>query len=104
MVMLDSSFKEAQSIDVAIRSSRSLHSTITEMLQKCSDLKEELLTRWQLKTAYVIPLVLSTVGIIPNKLHDSLKLLNHRPAMCIPMQTAEILSMCRIVSFYENSE
>ena len=37
---------------------------------KHTDLKEELLRIWQMKTAYIIPLVLSTMGIIPNKLHE----------------------------------
>jgi hypothetical protein len=35
-------------------------------------------------------------GIILNKLHDSLKLLNLRPALYIPMQKAVILNTCRI--------
>jgi hypothetical protein len=55
-------------IDVAIPNSPSLHSTTTEELQKYTDLKEELIR--------MLPLVLSTTGIIPNKLHESLKLPN----------------------------
>jgi hypothetical protein len=39
-------------------------------------LREELIQICQLKTVFVIPLVLSTTIIIPNKLHESLKLLN----------------------------
>jgi hypothetical protein len=31
--------------------------------------------KWQLNTVCVVPLVLSTMGIVPNKLHGSLKLL-----------------------------
>jgi hypothetical protein len=34
------------------------------------DLKEKLIRTWQLKSACIIPLVLSTTGIIPNKLHE----------------------------------
>jgi hypothetical protein len=52
---------------------------------------------WQQKTAYIILLVLSTVGIIPNRLYDSLKLLYLRPAVCILMQKAVTLSTCRAV-------
>jgi len=37
---------------------------------KHTGLKEKLLRIWQMKTAYIIPLVLSTKGIIPNKLHE----------------------------------
>ena len=50
-------------------------------------------------------LVLSTTDIIPNKLHESLKLLNLRPALYILMQKAVILSTCvRLESFWQNSE
>jgi hypothetical protein len=47
--------------------------------------------------AYIIPPVLSTTGIIPNKLHESLKLLNLFPALYIQMQKAVILNTCDIV-------
>jgi hypothetical protein len=40
--MLDRTIKEARLIEVAIPSSHSLHSTITQKLQKYKDLKEEL--------------------------------------------------------------
>jgi len=51
-----------------------LHSTITQKLLKYTDLKEELFGIWRLKTTYVLPL--PTTGIIPNKLHESLKPFN----------------------------
>ena len=56
----------AHSIDVAIPNTRNLHSTISEKLQKCTDLKEELVKTRQLNTTYVIPPVLSTGGVTPN--------------------------------------
>jgi hypothetical protein len=59
--------------------------------------EEGLIRIWQLKTAYKIPLVLSSMGIIPNKLHKSLKLLNLCPALYIGMQKAVILNTCCIV-------
>jgi hypothetical protein len=37
------------------------------------------------------------MGIMPNKLHKTLKLLNLRPALYILMQKAVILNTCRIV-------
>ena len=52
---------------------------------------------WQLKTAYITPLVLSTADIIANKLHESLKLLHLRPALYILMHKAVILNACRTV-------
>jgi hypothetical protein len=44
---------------------------------------EDFIRIWQLKTAYMIQRELPAGGIIPNKLHDSLKPLSHRPTLCI---------------------
>jgi hypothetical protein len=71
--------EEAYTIDVAVRNSHNLHSTFTKKPLKCTDLKEELIRIWQLKAVYIILLVLSTVGIIPNKLRESLKRLVSAP-------------------------
>jgi hypothetical protein len=46
------------------RTSHNLNSTITEMLWMYTGLKEELIRMCQLKTAHILPLVLSTMGII----------------------------------------
>jgi hypothetical protein len=83
--------------DIAIPNSHNLYSTITKKLQKYTDLKKGLLKTWYLKTVYIIPLVLSTMGIIPNKLHESLKLLNLHPGLYILMPEAVILNPCHIV-------
>jgi hypothetical protein len=80
-VVLDKTIKEVHSIYVAIPSSHNLHTTITEKLWKYTDMKGELIRMWQLETACILPFVLSTAGIIPNKLHATLKLLNLHPAL-----------------------
>jgi hypothetical protein len=49
------------------------------------------------KTAHIIPLILSTMGITPNKSHQSLKLLNLCPALYMLMQTAVIHKTCGII-------
>ena len=96
-VILHKTTKEAHSTAVAIPNSHSLHSTTTERLQKYRDLKEQLIRMWQMKTAYILPLVLSTTGTIPDKLHESLKLLIVRPSLYIMIQTAVTLGTCRTV-------
>jgi hypothetical protein len=47
-------------MDVAVPNSHNLHSTITERLQKYTDLKGELIGTWHMGTVYIIPLVLYT--------------------------------------------
>ena len=39
--------------------------TIPDKRQKSTELKEELTSRWQLNAVCILPLVLSTMGIIP---------------------------------------
>jgi hypothetical protein len=60
-VMLDKTIKAAHSVDAATANSHRLHSTNTEKLQKYTDLKEEPIRTWQLQTACIVPLVLSTL-------------------------------------------
>jgi len=48
--------------------------------------------------SYIKPLVLSTTVNFPNKLHESLKRLNLRPALYILMQNSLILNACHIFS------
>ena len=62
----DKIIKEASLIDAAIPSSHQLHSTITEALQKYTGFTVQLIRKWQLKTAYIIPLVISKTSIILN--------------------------------------
>ena len=54
--------------------------------------KEELIRLGQLKTAYIIPLLLSTMDIGSHKLHVSLKLPNLCPGVYIRMQKAVIIN------------
>jgi hypothetical protein len=82
-VILAKTIKEEYLINVPIPNSHNLHSTITEKLQKYTGLKEGYIRRWRQKTAYIIPLLLPTKGIITNKLHKSLELFNLRPALYI---------------------
>ena len=101
--MLHKTTTEAHSMSAAIPNSHILHSTITQRLQKYTDLKEELIRKWQMKTAYTLPLVLSTAGIVTNKLHESLKLLILRHSLYIMIQKAVTLKTCHIESFWQKS-
>ena len=66
LVLIDTTIKEEYLIDVAIPNSYKLHSTITKKRKKYT---EDHMRMWKLKMAYIIPLVLSTTGNFPNKLH-----------------------------------
>jgi hypothetical protein len=50
-----------------------------------------------MNAVHVVQLVLSTMGIIHNTLHDSRELLNLRPGLYILLQKTAILNTRRIV-------
>jgi len=95
--MLDKTVKEANSVDAAVRNSDNLHSTITEMLQEYTDLKQGLIYIWQLSAVCVVPTALSTKVIIQNKLHESLTLLILLPGLYIFMQKTATPNTRRLV-------
>jgi hypothetical protein len=72
VAVFDKTIKEACLIDLEIPDNQNLHSTNTEKVPKYTDLKERLISTWQLNTASVIPFALSTSDIVSNKLHDIL--------------------------------
>jgi hypothetical protein len=100
VVVFDNTIKEAYLIDVAIPYSDNFHSTITEKRHKYTGWKEDVIRIWQLKMACIKTLVLSTTGIVTNKLHESLTLLNLRPALYVTTRKAVILNTCRIVGYF----
>jgi len=91
-VTLYKTIKAAYSADVAISNSHNLHSTVTKMLQIYTYFKEQLIRTWQKKAVYVMPPVISTMSIIPNKSHKNLSCLILVPALFVPMQKAAILN------------
>ena len=59
----------------------------------------------QLKMAYIIPLVLFTKEIIPQKLQRNLKFHDLRPAPYSLMQKAAVRNTCCVfINFRQNSE
>jgi hypothetical protein len=84
IVTLDRSIREEYLIDVVITNNH-FYSTIREKPQKYTDLKEELTRIWQLNVVYIEPLMSSTKGIVPNKIHTGMKLLYLCPGLYILM-------------------
>lgn len=84
-------------IDVAIPNSHNLQATIAEKLTKYVELKDEITRLWHLQNVTIVPLVLSTTGVIPKQLHQSLVTLNLPSNTYHIMQKAAILNTCRLV-------
>jgi hypothetical protein len=89
-------------IDIAVPNTHNLAKTITDKQNKYQKLANEICAMWKQNTAQVIPLVISSTGVIPKSLSHSLKRLNLHPNMYIQMQKSVILGTCSIVRNFLN--
>ncbi|XP_041973432.1 uncharacterized protein LOC121729112 [Aricia agestis] len=97
ITLVDKINKTAFLIDIAVPNTHNLQTTIAEKLTKYIDLKDEITRLWNLQKVTIVPIVLSTTGIIPKQLHKSLDTLQLPPNLTYLMQKAVILNTCRIV-------
>lgn len=97
ITLVDKINKTGYLIDIAVPNTHNVQSTICEKLTKYTELKEEIARLWHLQKVTIVPIVLSTTGIIPKQLHQSLKTLNLPPTIYYLLQKAAILNTCRIV-------
>ena len=66
-------------IDIAVRNTHNLAKTITEKQSKYQEVANEMCAMWKQNTVQVIPIVISSTGVIPKSLSQSLKRLNLHP-------------------------
>jgi hypothetical protein len=78
MMMMTTTFinkktKNTFLIDIAVPNTHNLAKRITDKQNKYQELGNEICTMWRQNTAQVIPLVISSMGVIPKSLPQSLK-------------------------------
>ena len=89
-------------IDIAVPNTHNLAKTITDKQNKYQELANEICAMWKQNTAQVIPIVISSTGVIPKSLSQSLKRLGLHPNTYIQMQKSVILGTCSIVRNFLN--
>jgi len=89
-------------IDIAVPNTHNLAKTITDNQNKYQELANEICAMWKQNTALLIPLVISSTGVIPKSLPQSLKRLNLYPNTYIQMQKSVTLGTCSIVRNFLN--
>ncbi|KAG6462064.1 hypothetical protein O3G_MSEX013040 [Manduca sexta] len=97
ITLIDKVKKEIYIIDIAVPNTHNIQKTITEKIHKYTELKEEVHRIWKMDRVYIVPLVLSSTGVIPKYLLHSLNVINLPENTYITMQKAAILNTCRIV-------
>ena len=66
-------------IDIAVQNTHNLAKTITEKQSKYQELANEMCAMWKQNIVLVIPIVISSTGVIPKSLLQSLQILNLHP-------------------------
>jgi hypothetical protein len=89
-------------IDTAVPNTHNLAKTITNKQNKYQEPANEICAMWKQNKAQVIPLVISSMGVIPKSLLQSLKRLNLHPNTFKQMQKSVILGTCSIVRNFLN--
>ena len=56
-------------IDIAVPNTHNLTKTITDKQNKYQELANEICSMWKQKEAQVIPIAISSTGVIPNHYH-----------------------------------
>ena len=84
-------------IDIAVPNTHNLAKTITDKQNKYQELSNEICAMWKQNTAQLIPIAISSTGVIPKSLSQSLQRLNLHPNTYTQMQKSVILGTCSIV-------
>ena len=89
-------------IDIAIPNTHNLVETITDKQNKYQELANEICAIWKQKATQVIPIVISSTGVIQKSLSQSLTRLNLHPNTYIKLQKSVIRGTCSIVRNFLN--
>ena len=89
-------------IDTAVPNTHNLAKTITDKQNKYQELANEICAMWKQKAAQVIPIVMSSTGVIPKSLSQSLTTLNLHPNTYIQLQKSVFLGTCSNVRIFLN--
>ena len=89
-------------VDIAVPNTHNLAKTITDKQNKYQELAKEMCAMSKQKAAQVIPIVISSTGVIPKSLSQSLARLNLHPNTYIQLQKSVLLGTCSIVRNFLN--
>lgn len=91
-------------IEISIPNSQNVKKKHTEKIEKYIPLAEEIRQMWHQDIVKIIPIIVSSTGLIPKSLHDSLKGLELPPKLYIPIQKTVILHTCNITRQVLNTQ
>jgi len=89
-------------IDIAVPNAHNLAKTINDIQNKYQELANEICAMWKQNAAQVIPILMSSTGVIPKSLSQSLTRLNLHPNTYTQLQKYVILGTSSIVRTFLN--
>jgi hypothetical protein len=89
-------------IDTAVPNTHNLSKTITDKQNKYHELANEMCAVWKQKATQVIPIAISSTGVISKSLSQSLTRLNLHTNTYTQLQKSVILGTCSVVRNYLN--
>jgi hypothetical protein len=89
-------------VDIAVPNTHNLAKTIIDKQNKYQELAHEICAMWKQNAVQVIPIVISTTGVIPKSLSQSLRRLNLHSNTYTQMQKSVVLGTCSIVRNFLN--
>ena len=98
MTFMNKKTKNTFSVDIAVPNTHNIAKTITDEKNNYQELASEICAMWKQKAAQVIPIVISSTGVIPKSLSHSLTRLNLHPNTYTQLQK----SVCSIVRNFLN--
>ena len=102
ITFMNKKIKNTILIDIAVPNTHNLAKTITDKQNKYQELANEICDMWKQKAAQVIPTVISSTGVIPKSLSQSLTTLNLHFNTYTQLQKSVILGTCSIVRNFLN--
>ena len=89
--------KTAYLIEIAVPNSNNVLETQTHKITKYQDLKNEVKEMWDMNRVEVIPIIISTTGLVPHSLAKNLERIGIEAVSTIEIQAAVIHNTCRTV-------
>lgn len=97
LTIVDKKTKSATIIDIAVPLSRNMIKTRHEKISKYSELAVEMKAMWNLTNIRIVPIIISSIGLIPKGLREDLASLHLKPDILKTIQKAVIIDTCHTV-------
>ncbi|XP_028174995.1 uncharacterized protein LOC114363470 [Ostrinia furnacalis] len=89
-------------IDIAVPNTHNLKQKHTEKIQKYLPLADEIKQMWHQDIVRIVPIVISSTGVVPKTLSAALKLLEFHKNTYISLQKSIVIDTCSIVRRFLN--